>query len=137
MLVNLMITGVNVTTDFWDWLEKQMGERNWKPADLARAAGISQPTLTTIKHNRRTVGPEVAEKIARALGLPPEVVFRRADLLPAMPADDSEIIKRVVEVLKRLSQRERKEILEYAFLRYRLMTVETQELLDIDPDQDP
>lgn len=67
---------------FGDWLTTQLDEKGWSQAELARRAHISQPTLSRIISGLRQVGPDAAAAIARALGQPPEKVFRLAGLLP-------------------------------------------------------
>lgn len=74
--------------DFVNWLEKQLQVRGWKPSDLAHAAKISTGTLSNILNRTRRAGPATCLAIAQALAVPPEQVFRRADLLPAESAVD-------------------------------------------------
>lgn len=76
--------------DFAIWLEEQLHERAWKPADLAHAARINTGTLSNILNGTRGAGPEVCRDIARALRLPEEIVFRRAGLLSQRPEMDDE-----------------------------------------------
>lgn len=71
------------TTVFVDWLKEEMDKRQWKPADLAREADISDAALSRILSKRdRKPGDELCKKIALALGEPAGKVFRLAGLLP-------------------------------------------------------
>jgi transcriptional regulator with XRE-family HTH domain len=44
-------------------------------AELAEASGIPQPTISSIESGRATLGAERAEKLARALEVPPAVLL--------------------------------------------------------------
>ena len=44
-------------------------------AELAKATGIPQPTLSSIENGRATLGAERAEKLARALKVHPAVLL--------------------------------------------------------------
>jgi transcriptional regulator with XRE-family HTH domain len=68
-----------------EWLEKEIVKRNWKPADLARAAGIPDATLSRILNETRGAGPEACTAIANALNVSPAYVFQLAGLLPPDP----------------------------------------------------
>jgi transcriptional regulator with XRE-family HTH domain len=68
---------------FPDWLERELGVRGWNLSDLARRAEVSDATISRILSGTRNAGPEVCVAIAQALNYAPELVFRRAGLLPA------------------------------------------------------
>lgn len=68
-----------------EFLEKEMDKRSWKQADLARAANLDSAVISNIINGRRRMGEETGKAIAHALNLPPEVVFRAANLLPQVP----------------------------------------------------
>jgi transcriptional regulator with XRE-family HTH domain len=69
-------------TTLVDYLEEQLQRRSWRPADLARAAGVPDATISHILNGSRRAGPEVCNAFARALDEPPEKIFRMAGLLP-------------------------------------------------------
>jgi transcriptional regulator with XRE-family HTH domain len=68
-----------------EYLENELVRRSWRPADLARAAGVPDATISHILNGSRRAGPEVCSALARALDEPPERVFRLAGLLPPLP----------------------------------------------------
>ncbi|MHB9130377.1 MAG: helix-turn-helix domain-containing protein [Armatimonadota bacterium] len=71
---------------FATWLQEQLTQRGWDQAELARRSGVTTAHISNIMAGERNVGAQVSRKIARALHLPPEQVFRQAGLLPkAMP----------------------------------------------------
>lgn len=104
---------------FQEWLEEKLREMGWKPADLARAANIRYATLSRILNGQRNAGPDVCLAVARALKVPPEKVFRRAGLLPPLPAsEDDATLKELQDIAQQLSLEKRREVLEYARWRY-------------------
>lgn len=105
--------------EFTKWLEEELRTRNWQPSDLARRAKLGNSTLTRILNGIRNPGPEVCVAIARALDHPPEHVFRVAGLLPPLPSsNDGFILKELIEIVKRLPDEDREEVLDYAKMRY-------------------
>jgi transcriptional regulator with XRE-family HTH domain len=72
-------------TDFPEWLETELKKRGWRPSDLAQAAGLYPATVNRVLNRERQAGPDVCNAIARALGQPPEKIFRLAGLLPPLP----------------------------------------------------
>ncbi len=72
--------------DFIEWLKTEMKGRGWRPADLARAAGLHSGTFNRVFNQSRKAGPSVCVAIAQALEMDPVYVFRKAGLLPPAPA---------------------------------------------------
>jgi transcriptional regulator with XRE-family HTH domain len=89
-------------TTLVDYLEDELQRRSWRPADLARAVGVPDATISHILNGSRRAGPEVCNAIARALGEPPERIFRLAGLLPGLPAPVEEE-REAVRILRGLS----------------------------------
>lgn len=106
--------------DFVEWLQQEIDARNWRPADLARAAGIYASTLAKILQRERRVGADVCLSLARRLTLPPETVFRKAGLLPDLPASgDDRTVYEIQEIARRLSPALREDVRDYALWRYK------------------
>ena len=57
-----------------EFLNQQMEERHWSKADFARAAGLGRSTITETFGGKRP-GMDVCKAIAKALEMPPEVIF--------------------------------------------------------------
>lgn len=68
--------------EFANWLLEQIEQRAWDQAELSRRSGVTSAQVSRIFTGERQAGPMVCRKLARALGLPPEAVFRQAGLLP-------------------------------------------------------
>jgi len=63
--------------DFKDWIEEELRQRDWKQADLARAAGMDTGYLSRILNGMNNAGVETCVAIARAFNYPPDLVFRK------------------------------------------------------------
>ncbi|MCL4296117.1 MAG: helix-turn-helix transcriptional regulator [Anaerolineae bacterium] len=103
-----------MNTPFAQWLQEQLAERDWIPAELAKRAGIQGGSLSHILNGTRKVGPESCIAIAKALNLPPEVVFRRAGLLPETENEGDVTFQEIVEIIKRLNADDRRTLLRIA-----------------------
>ncbi len=101
---------------FVDWLENELNKRNWSRADLSRHADISQSAISHIYAGSRKPGKDVCSKIARALKLPEETVFRAAGILqPTYDQEDwSPTLLEWVKLFKDASDEEREIMLENA-----------------------
>lgn len=106
--------------DFAEWLEEEITKRAWRPADLARASGLYQSTVWKVLNRERLAGPEVCQALARALKLPAEVVYRKAGLLPELPAPvQDEQLTTLYDYYKRLSHKAREDAVEYMIFKYK------------------
>lgn len=83
----------SLMTTFSDWLTSQMRERNISPAELSRLIKKDQSVVSRLLNSERSPANETLEAIARALKLPPEIVFRAAGILPPKAEDDEWVEK--------------------------------------------
>lgn len=102
---------------FSKWILDELNRRGWPPAELARKARIDTGNLSRILSGTRKVGPDVCNSIAEALGLPPELVFRKAGLLPEFPNERRDT-GLMLEMFNRLPDDEKSLILEFTRWRY-------------------
>lgn len=70
--------------DFAAWINKELGVREWRQADLARTSGVDPGYLSSILNGKKNPSPDACVSIAKALRIPPEFVFRKAGLLPEL-----------------------------------------------------
>ena len=95
-----MITEVNVLCvkmftmeNFGNWLLNAMKEAGiTSQSELARRAGLSKGTISNLINGTKGVGNDSLSSIARALHLPPELVYEKASVFP--PKSDLSAIKR-------------------------------------------
>jgi transcriptional regulator with XRE-family HTH domain len=101
------------------WIEDQLRDRNWRPADLARAAGVKDSTISRVLNGNAKAGPELCNNIAKALGVSPIEVFRAAELLPTSVGYLNELTEVEAELIKLYRQLSSSEDRSYAlhFLR--------------------
>ncbi len=72
---------MSTMTKFTEWLDDELRAREWKPADLAKKAGISRSIISLYVSGEREPGSEVCVKIARAFGVDPVDVLVIAGIL--------------------------------------------------------
>ena len=102
-------------SNFVKWLTAQMRERNWSQADLARASGVHKQIIHYyLTKSAKAPHAHVLAKIAYALELPVEQVYRAAGFLPR-PPDISETIEQILHEMEDMPERDRQEVL--AFIR--------------------
>lgn len=70
------------TNDFADWLEAELTERGWAQTFLAERARISDTQLSRLMRRERQPGIDAITGIAKAFGMPIDVVMRKAGWLP-------------------------------------------------------
>lgn len=68
-------------------IKKLRKEKNWTQEYLAEQAGISVPFMTQIELARKQASLEVIEKIAKALNVPYEILFRQEDGINTVRTD--------------------------------------------------
>ena len=72
---------------FTTWLDMELDKRHWNHSELARQINMTEAAISHVftdnKSHKRNPGPDMCKAIAEALGLPPEIVYRQAGLLPA------------------------------------------------------
>lgn len=113
---------------FTEWLNEVIAERGISVAELARRIGVTPATVSQILSGKGNADPEFCRGLADVLALPPDGIFRRAGLLPNLPAPIEDMnLNELRDVMKYLRPRERRQILEYAYMLYRLQCEEEAE----------
>lgn len=94
---------LDMNDNFSEWLISNLKNKGWSQAELARRAGTSRTAISDAISGKNPAGFEVCLGIANAFGLPPEEVFRAANLLPPAPAN-TERINRLTHLLSMLGE---------------------------------
>ena len=103
-----------VNKRFSEWLQEELASRGWSAADLARRARLTTGAISHVINGSRRPGPDFCRAVARALGYPQELVFRKAGLIDDPPPPDYDPNLRIaLHLLANLPPEERQEILEY------------------------
>lgn len=103
---------------FNNWLLEKMQEMKWTQADLARYSGLTKGAISNYV-NGRTPDKSALQKIAHALKIPPEIVFRAANLLP-QENQTTELVEQITHLIEEMPDIEQQDILEFVKMRYNL-----------------
>lgn len=107
---------------FGERVKEALKERGMIPADLARETGMDTGAISnTLSGRRGNPTPETCRLFAKALDLPPEVVFRWAGYLPE-PVKLHPTTERIVHLVEELDDPEKTNILQYTELRHQIFT---------------
>lgn len=98
--------------DFSMWLIDQLDAHRMSQNDLARRTGISNAQISRIITRQSSPGTDVCNAIARALGHPPETVFRVAGLLP-QKSNSNPITDLIMHRVSMLPEHRQRNVLEY------------------------
>lgn len=115
LLVGRGLEPVQDTTDFVDWLLAEITARGWSGNELARRTGVSSAAMSNLLNRQNRPALETCIGIAEALGYPPELVLRKAGLLPPLPGTDDQAIQEVREIMRRLPDSRRQQLREFAW----------------------
>jgi transcriptional regulator with XRE-family HTH domain len=99
-------------TNFADWLVRELETRGMNQADLARASGLGNGSISDVIKGRRKAGREFAESVARGLDLPVETVYQEAGFLPKKQAHNREV-EQIMTLVDSMTKEEQKELLSY------------------------
>jgi transcriptional regulator with XRE-family HTH domain len=95
---------------FADWLLNEMQRRGLSQSELARKAGLAQATISYVLSGERNPGSEFCLGVAKALNIPPEIVFQRAGLFPG-EGEETSNLKEASHLFQQLSDRQQRDIL--------------------------
>jgi transcriptional regulator with XRE-family HTH domain len=74
-------------TEFVTWLIEEMEQRGWNNSELARRADVVPSTVSMIVSGQKRPGLDFCTGVARAFRMPPEIVLRKAGILPGATED--------------------------------------------------
>lgn len=73
--------------DFVNWVVDVMNEKNISQSDIAKTGFVKPPAVSMFfALKTKSPGVEMCRAISAATGIPLEVVYRKAGLLPSTPA---------------------------------------------------
>jgi len=103
--------------DFTQWLLRELETRGWSMRELSRRSQIPPSTLSAILSGQMQVTPETIGKLAPALNMPLERLYRLAGFLPAPLADENER-HALLDYFQCLSSDERRSVITLARALY-------------------
>ena len=68
--------------EFVSFIKEELKKRNWSHAELARRSGISQAHISRVLNSDYQPGLELLNSLSTSFNLPPEQLFRLANILP-------------------------------------------------------
>ena len=92
----------NDYTNFPDWLEGELRRQGIIPAQLAKRMGVTNATVSNIINGMRKPKADRLNRIADALGLPAEEVYRAAGLI-VLENENSATVNRIAFRVKKPS----------------------------------
>lgn len=95
------------------FLEQELERRGWKQADLARNANMDTGMVSNIMSGKRNIGPATAVSIAQALKIAPEILFRKAGLLPPAPVSTAQT-DQLFFLFNQLDDKRKKDLIDMA-----------------------
>ena len=99
---------------FGKWLSREIDQRGWTQSELARRCRVSHVTISRVVTGERNPGQDLCKKIAKALEVPPEVIFRKAGLLPSIEELDDKSASELLTIFKNLDRERRAMLLNLA-----------------------
>jgi transcriptional regulator with XRE-family HTH domain len=96
------------------YVNAQLRERGWSLRELARRSGLSHTIISLGLNEQRPMTFETVDAIARALGEPPEKLFRMAGLLPARTTRE-ELIEEIIHYFDQLDQTDQLRLITIAW----------------------
>lgn len=99
--------------DLIHFIEIELENRKWTWYDLGREANLSTGTVYNIRSGTRGVGKQSLQKIARALKVPVEKLYRLGGLLPDIP-ESSDMDQEILYLIRLMDDDQKKRVLDYA-----------------------
>lgn len=84
---------VNMVDELASWIRREAETRGWSLREVARCAGVSHTAIINVANGRTRPGAHFCLRIAQALHVPPEEVYRRAGLLPPVSAESAALLE--------------------------------------------
>lgn len=82
------------------WIVDEVERRSWSNNELAKRAGLSPSHLSMVMSGQRSVTFDFCAAIAKAFGERPEVLFRKAGLLPPSSGKMDELNEEEAELIQ-------------------------------------
>jgi len=104
-----------MVNEFTDWLIEKMGDMSMR--ELARRSGgaVSHSTISLVLSGKLEPSADFCVGVARGLGLPADVVLRKAGHVGPREGDTEHLtLREVWQILLGLDERQLKEVRRYA-----------------------
>lgn len=103
-----------MSNELGDWLSQELDQRRLSYRELAKQAGVSSPQISRVITGVSKAGADFCVKVAQALDESPEKLLRLAGYLPPVaPVDNDPTLQELFDMLRKMSPKQRKEVLPY------------------------
>jgi transcriptional regulator with XRE-family HTH domain len=93
------------------WFARILSEYNITPAEIKRRSGLSESHMSKVLKGERGFGEDAIRKIAKAVGVAPEVFFREVGILPPAP-ERTQAHEQLLFLFDRLNDKDRQTVLD-------------------------
>jgi transcriptional regulator with XRE-family HTH domain len=100
---------------FAEFIVEEVNKRDWSYSKLARLSGMSSAQVSDVVNLKSNPGEKFCRGVARAFNISPDIVFRKAGLLPDIPARE-ETEQNLLYRIRQLDPEGRERVAE--FLEY-------------------
>jgi transcriptional regulator with XRE-family HTH domain len=103
-------------SEFTNWLKSEMESRKMNQVELARFSGLSQGAISKVINKNYQPGPNFCKGIAKAFGIPKEVVMIKANIISENIDDEKVIDQVMLEINQKIAflpEEKRRQMLEF------------------------
>ena len=94
--------GASPEPSFVAWMQEEMGRREWRQVDFARATGVDVSMVSRWRQGRRP-DPASLERVATALGVDLDELLTLAGHRPRSPRDDDPRVAALVAKVRQVT----------------------------------
>lgn len=93
------------------FLEQELSDRGWSIRELARRSRLSVSTVSDVINGHSAPGTRFCNGIARALDVPPERIFRIAEILPSRIIGNENTEREMLDYFRAMDPKDQQQIL--------------------------
>ncbi len=99
--------------DFYDWIDSELTERGWGVTELSRRMGITHSAVSHVLSKRNKPSTDFCSGLAKAFGVSPTEVFRKAGLLPKVEGVTDPQLQSAHDLINSMTPEQRQQALNY------------------------
>lgn len=118
----MKITSANIyfmdekTVDLVTFLLEEMRVKRVSPADITKRTGLSASQVSKVLNRESPAGIKAIECFAQALGLPVDILFQYAGMLPK-PLNHDEKRQELIHLYETMDNENREDVIDYARMK--------------------
>ena len=95
------------------WFAHILSKYDITPAEIKRRSGLSESHMSKVLKGERSFGEDAIRKIAKAVGVAPETLFREVGILPPAP-EKTEAHEQLLYLFNQLDPDKKQELINFA-----------------------